>query len=143
MGWDAFGSPAKQYAIKNHIHPKDAVRDYGTDALRVYEMFIGDYSKDAAWSENGLKGCAKFLNRVWNIKDKLNNISEYTKEIETIIHKTIKKVTNDLLTQSYNTAVSSLMILLNEMDKLESISPKDYRLLLHILNPIAPILPKD
>jgi leucyl-tRNA synthetase len=127
----------------NVINPDDMVRDYGADALRVYEMFIGDYSKDASWSENGLKGCYKFLNRIWNLQDKLNDNEEYSKNIESLIHKTIKKVTDDILTQNYNTAVSSLMILLNEMDKMDNISKKDYRTILHLLNPIAPHITEE
>ena len=127
----------------NVINPDDVVRDYGADSLRVYEMFIGDYSKDASWSENGLKGCNKFLNRIWNLQNKLNDKDEYTSDIEGLIHKTIKKVTDDTLSQNYNTAISSMMILLNEMDKLDSISKKDYRVLLHLLNPYAPHITEE
>ena len=127
----------------NVVNPNDMVRDYGADALRTYEMFIGDYNKDAAWSENGLKGCFKFLNRVWNIQDKLNDNDDYTNEIVPIIHKTIKKVTDDIETLNYNTAISALMILLNEMDKLDSVSKKDYRTLLQLLNPFAPHITEE
>jgi len=95
----------------NVINPDDVIKEYGADALRTYEMFIGDYEKDAAWSTNGLKGCSKFLDRIYNIKDKLNDKSGYT--LETLVHQTIKKVTNDLENMKYNTAVSALMILLN------------------------------
>jgi len=127
----------------NVINPDDMVRDYGADALRVYEMFIGDYTKDAAWSENGLKGCFKFLNRIVNLQEKLNEQDTYTKSIESLIHKTIKKVEDDTNTLNYNTAISSLMILLNEMDKLETISKKDYRTILHLLNPFAPHITEE
>ena len=127
----------------NVVNPNDMVRDYGADALRTYEMFIGDYNKDAAWSENGLKGCFKFLNRVWNIQNKLNDNDDYTNEIVPIIHKTIKKVTDDIETLNYNTAISALMILLNEMDKLDSVSKKDYRTLLQLLNPFAPHITEE
>ena len=127
----------------NVVNPNDMIKEYGADALRTYEMFIGDYSKDAAWSENGLKGCYKFLNRVWNLQEKLNNNETYSKKLETIIHKTIKKVTNDLETLNYNTAVSALMILLNDMDKEESITRADYRVLLQLLNPFAPHLTEE
>ena len=127
----------------NVVNPNDMVRDYGADALRVYEMFIGDYSKDAAWSENGLKGCFKFLNRVWNLQNKLNTEENYTTSLENAIHKTIKKVTEDIESLNYNTAVSALMILLNEMDKLTSISRADYRILLQLLNPFAPHLTEE
>ena len=125
------------------VNPNDMVRDYGADALRVYEMFIGDYTKDATWSENGLKGCKKFLNRIWNLQDKLNDCCEYSKNLENLIHKTIKKVTNDIETLNYNTAVSALMILLNEMDKEKEISRRDYRTILHLLNPFAPHITEE
>ena len=127
----------------NVINPDDMVSEYGADSLRVYEMFIGDYTKDASWSENGLKGCFKFLNRVWNLQDKLNNDSGFSSNLENIIHKTIKKVTNDINNMSYNTAISSLMILLNEMDKFDSITRDDYRLLLQLLNPFAPHITEE
>ena len=127
----------------NVINPDDIIRDYGADALRVYEMFIGDYTKDAAWSDNGLKGCYKFLNRIWNLQDKLNDKNGYTASIESLIHKTIKKVSDDINNLAYNTAVSALMILLNEMDKLESITKDDYRIILHLLNPIAPHITEE
>ena len=106
-------------------------------------MFIGDYTKDASWSENGLKGCFKFLNRIWNLQDKLNDNKGYSSSLENSIHKTIKKVTNDINDMSYNTAVSSLMILLNEMDKLDSISRDDYRVILQLLNPFAPHITEE
>ncbi len=122
----------------NVINPDDMVNLYGADALRTYELFIGDYTKDAAWSDNGLKGCKRFLDKVIRIKDKVTEGDEYSSSLENIIHKTIKKVTNDLSTMNYNTAVSSLMILSNEFDKCENISKKDYEILLILLNPIAP-----
>ena len=127
----------------NVVNPDDMVANYGADALRTYEMFIGDYPKDAAWSENGLKGCKKFLERVDRIKNKLTEVDEYSKNLESLMHKTIKKVTNDLLSMKYNTAVSALMILLNAMEKEESITYKDYRTLLALLNPIAPHITEE
>lgn len=127
----------------NVVNPDDMVANYGADALRTYEMFIGDYPKDAAWSENGLKGCKKFLERVDRIKGKLTCGEEYSKNLESLMHKTIKKVTNDLLSMKYNTAVSALMILLNAMEKEESITHKDYRTLLALLNPIAPHITEE
>ena len=127
----------------NVVNPDDVVKEYGADALRTYEMFIGDYEKDASWSENGLKGCKKFLDRIYRLGTKLNGSNEYTKDVEIIINQTIKKVTDDLNTIKYNTAVSALMILLNELEKLDSISNKDYRTLLHLLNPIAPHITEE
>ena len=127
----------------NVVNPNDMIRDYGADALRVYEMFIGDYSKDAAWSENGLKGCKKFLNRIWNLQEKVIDGNDYSKSLENIIHKTIKKVTDDIESLNYNTAVSALMILLNEMDKQENITKQDYRIILQLLNPFAPHMTEE
>ena len=122
----------------NVVNPDDMVKAYGADALRVYEMFIGDYEKDAAWSENGLKGCKRFIDKIYRLKDKVSDKEEYTESLEILINKTIKKVTEDIDTMNYNTAVSALMILANAYDKLDSISRKDYRTLLVLLNPIAP-----
>ena len=127
----------------NVVNPNDMVNDYGADALRVYEMFIGDYTRDASWNENGLKGCKKFLDKVYRLGTKLNDSYEYTSTLESLIHKTIKKVSNDIEGLSYNTAVSALMILTNEYDKQDSISKKDYRLLLQLLNPFAPHMTEE
>jgi len=125
----------------NVINPDDIVNEYGADALRTYEMFIGDYEKDAAWSTNGLKGCKKFLDRIWKIQEKLNDKEGYTNE--TLVHQTIKKVSNDLENMKYNTAVSSLMILLNDYEKYDSITKDDLRVLIHLLNPIAPHITEE
>ena len=127
----------------NVVNPNDMVREYGADALRTYEMFIGDYSKDASWSENGLKGCKRFLDRVWKLQTKLNDSNEYSKSLEIIINKTIKKVTEDFNNLDYNTAVSALMILLNEMEKEEYVSRLDYRTFITLLNPIAPHITEE
>ena len=127
----------------NVVNPDDMVKQYGADALRTYELFIGDYEKDASWSENGLKGCKRFLDRVYRLKDKVVEGFMYSKEVENLIHKTIKKVTNDIETMKYNTAVSSLMILTNEFEKLETITKTDYKTLLILLNPIAPHITEE
>ena len=127
----------------NVINPDDMVRIYGADALRCYELFIGDYEKDAAWSDNGLKGCKRFLDRIERLKDKVVDGEEYSKDLENIIHKTIKKVTNDLSTMKYNTAVSSLMILTNAFEEKDKITKKDYQTLLILLNPIAPHITEE
>ncbi len=125
----------------NVINPNDIVEEFGADALRTYEMFIGDYEKEAAWSTNGLKGCKRFLDRVWKIGESLNEKTGYS--LETLTHQTIKKVTNDIELMKYNTAVSALMILLNNYEKLETITKDDYRIFLHLLNPIAPHMTEE
>lgn len=127
----------------NVVNPDDMVKAYGADALRTYELFIGDYEKDAAWSENGLKGCKRFLDKIYRLKDKVTDGNEYSKPLENIINKTIKKVTNDIDTMNYNTAVSALMILSNAYDKEEKLTKKDYEVLLTLLNPIAPHITEE
>lgn len=125
----------------NVVNPDDIVKEFGADTLRTYEMFIGDYEKVASWSTNGLKGCKKFLDRIWKIKDKLNENENYTDEV--LVNRTIQKVTNDLLNMKYNTAVSALMILLNNYEKYESISKSDLYILIKLLNPIAPHITEE
>jgi leucyl-tRNA synthetase len=125
------------------VDPIDTINEYGADALRTYEMFIGDYEKDSVWSDNGLKGCKKFLDRIYRMKDKLVSDNNYSKELENIIHKTIKKVTNDMLSMKFNTAVSALMILVNEYDKMDNITSGDYKVLLTLLNPMAPHMTEE
>ena len=127
----------------NVINPDDIVKEYGADALRVYEMFMGDYEQDAPWSTDSLKGCKRFLDRIIRLKDKINDEDTYTKDLEVIIHQSIKKVTHDLTNMSYNTAVSTLMILLNKYEEQAFITKKDYTLLLTLLNPIAPHITEE
>lgn len=127
----------------NVVNPDDMIKSYGADALRCYELFIADYSMDAAWSEQGLKGCKRFLDRIYKLKEKVNNKEAYTESLEIIINQTIKKVTEDLENMKYNTAVSSLMILLNEFDNYNEITKKDYQVLLTLLNPIAPHITEE
>ncbi len=122
----------------NVVNPDDVVNEFGADALRIYEMFIGDYQQDASWSTDSLRGCKRFIDKIIRMKDKVVDKEEYTPSLENIIHKTIKKVENDLQTMSYNTAVSSLMILVNNYDEQKEITKADYKLLLTLLNPIAP-----
>lgn len=125
----------------NVVNPNDIVEDMGADALRVYEMFIGDYEKDAAWSTNGLKGCKRFLDRVWRLQEKLTDKTGYTNEV--LVNKTIKKVTTDIENMKYNTAVSALMIMVNEYEAMNSITKDDMRILLLLLSPIAPHISEE
>ena len=127
----------------NVINPDDIVKEFSADILRVYEMFMGDYEQDVPWSTESLKGCKRFIEKVIRLKDKVVDNSSYTKELEVIINKTIKKVENDLTTMRYNTAVSSLMILTNAYDEKETITKEDYHLLLTLLNPIAPHITEE
>ena len=127
----------------NVINPDDIVKEYGADTLRLYEMFMGDYTMDAPWNTDSLRGCKRFIDKVYKLKDKVNEKLGFTKELEVLQNKTIKKVTYDLTHMGYNTAVSSLMILTNKYTDLESITKDDYRLLLILLNPIAPHITEE
>ena len=122
----------------NVINPDDILGEYGADTLRMYEMFISDYTMDAPWNIDSLRGCKRFIERVIKLKNKLNDKKGYTKELEVLQNKTIKKVEHDLHNMGYNTVVSTLMILANKYEEQESITKDDYRLLLTLLNPIAP-----
>jgi len=125
----------------NVINPNDIVEEFGADTLRTYEMFIGDYEKEAAWSTNGLKGCRKFLDRVWKLSERVLEGSGYTDE--TLVHRTIKKVSYDIEHMKYNTAVSALMIMLNEYEKFATITRDDVKILITLLNPIAPHMTEE
>ncbi|MGI6329735.1 MAG: class I tRNA ligase family protein [Bacilli bacterium] len=127
----------------NIINPNDIILEYGTDVLRTYELFMGDYESDTAWSNNGLKGCKRFLDRLWKIKDKVQEGDLYSSDLESIIHQTIKKVSHDIEEMKYNTAVSAIMILLNEYEKKDFITKADLRILLLLLNPIAPHITEE
>ena len=127
----------------NVINPDDIVKEYGADALRTYEMFMGDYQMDAPWSTESLRGCKRFLDKVERLKDKVNDQAGYTQSLEVIQNKTIKKIEYDLTHMGYNTVISGLMILANAYDDLETITKDDYRLLLLLLNPIAPHITEE
>ena len=122
----------------NVINPDDIVKEYGADVLRIYEMFMGDYQMDAPWSTDSLRGCKRFVDKVVRLKDKLNDKEGFTDSLEVLQNKTIMKIEYDMTHMGYNTCISSLMILVNAYDELESITKEDYRLLLKLLNPIAP-----
>jgi len=125
----------------NVINPDDIVNEYGADTLRVYEMFIGDYQQDAAWSVDSLRGCKRFIDRIIKLKDKINDSNDYTNEV--LANKTIKKVENDILTLKFNTAISALMIMVNEYEKQDTVTKADYKLLLTLLNPFAPHITEE
>ena len=127
----------------NVINPDDIVNEYGADTLRLYEMFMGDYQQDAPWSTDSLRGCRRFIDKVIRLKDKVVDGEEYSKDLEVLIHKSIKKVQYDLLHMAYNTAVSTLMILANAYDDKDSITKADYKVLLTLMNPIAPHITEE
>lgn len=127
----------------NVINPDDIVNEYGADVLRVYEMFMGDYQMDAAWSIDSLRGCKRFLDRIIRLKDKINDNEGFTDSLEVLQNKTIKKIEYDMTHMGYNTVISSLMILTNAYDALDTITKEDYRLLITLLNPIAPHITEE
>lgn len=122
----------------NVINPDDIVNEYGADTMRTYEMFIGDFEKDAPWSDDGVKGCRRFLERVWNLQDILVEGEEYSEDMETLFHKTIEKVSNDYENLKYNTAIAQLMTLQNELKAKGSVNRAEFTTFLILLNPVAP-----
>ena len=126
----------------NVINPDDIVNEFGADTLRLYEMFMGDYQQDVPWNTDSLRGCKRFVDRVIKLKEKAIHKPGYTKNLEAIQNKTIKKVTDDFNNMGYNTAVSALMILANAYEEKE-FTRDDYRLLLILLNPIAPHITEE
>ena len=127
----------------NVVNPDDIVNDYGADTLRTYEMFIGAFDLSASWSENGVKGCRRFLERVWKLQDILTEGDGYSSDMETEMHQTIKKVSNDFENLKYNTAIAALMTLLNDFAKKGSITKGEYRTFLLLLNPVAPHITEE
>ncbi len=124
----------------NGIDPMLMVEKYGADSLRLWMSFIGDYSEAAIWSEDGLKACFKLLTRVWNMQDILKEGDKYSKELEFAVNTAIKKVGEDIESYKFNTAISAIMILVNEIYKVKSINKKEFETLLVILSPFAPHL---
>ena len=127
----------------NVINPDDIVLDYGADTLRTYEMFIGAFELSASWSENGVKGCRRFLERVWKLQDILVDGDTYSEDMETKMHQTIKKVSNDYESLKYNTAIAAMMALLNDFAKKGSITRREYGTFLVLLNPVAPHITEE
>ena len=122
----------------NVVDPNDVVEVFGADVLRTYVLFMGDYEKAAPWSESSVKGCKRFVDRVWNLLEIVNDSEEYSKKLETSFHKTIKKVTEDIENLKYNTAIAALMTLLNEIYDAGSITRKELKTFILLLNPFAP-----
>ncbi len=127
----------------NVVNPDDIVRDYGADTLRLYEMFIGDFEKSAPWSQSSIKGCKRFLERIYGLLDILKDGDSYSPELESSFHKTIKKVTEDIEAMKFNTAIAAMMSLLNDISDHGSINKQEMRSLLLILNPFAPHITEE
>ena len=127
----------------NVVNPDDIVRDYGADTLRTYEMFIGAFELSACWSEDGVKGCRRFLERVWKLQDIVNEEEGYSDDLETKLHQTIKKVSTDFESLKYNTAIAAMMSLINEFYKKGSVTKGEFKTLLTLLNPVAPHITEE
>ena len=127
----------------NVVNPDDIVQDYGADTLRTYEMFIGAFDLSAAWSEDGVKGCRRFLERVWKLQDILVDGDAYSADLETKMHQTIKKVSSDFESLKYNTAIAAMMGLINEFYRKNSITKTEYKTFLILLNPVAPHITEE
>jgi leucyl-tRNA synthetase len=138
----------------NVVNPDDIIEKFGADSLRIYEMFMGPFEQSIAWNSNGVVGARRFLQKVWELfeKSKIQN-PNYSKsnpkskiqkeKLERLIHRTIKKVSEDIENLKFNTAISSLMVLVNEMEKQEKVSLTDYQLLLKLLSPFAPHITEE
>ena len=127
----------------NVVNPDDIVRDYGADTLRTYEMFIGAFDLSACWSEDGVKGCRRFLERVWKLQDLVTDEEGFSKDMETKMHQTIKKVSSDFENLKYNTAIAAMMALINEFYKKGSVTRDEFKTFLILLNPVAPHITEE
>ncbi len=146
---EKYGDMAEHPVVKmskslgNVVNPDDIVEEYGADTLRTYEMFIGAFDLSACWSEEGVKGCRRFLERVWKLQDILVDGDGYSAELETKMHQTIKKVSSDYENLKYNTAIAAMMALINDMNRNNAVTRGEYKTLLTLLNPVAPHITEE
>ena len=127
----------------NVINPDDIVQEFGADAFRVYEMFMGPFDQTAPWSMESIRGCMKFLDRVWNMQDFLVEGDEYSDKFEKMMHKAIQKVSNDIEEMKFNTSVATFMTMVNEFYKAKTINKAEYKTFLQLLNPFAPHMTEE
>ncbi len=127
----------------NVINPDDVIAEYGADTLRLYEMFIGDFEKSAPWSTESIKGCKRFLDRVANLRNMVDDKTGYGADLESAFHKTIKKVTEDIDQMKFNTAIAAMMSLTNDLYNRGSVSVDELKTLITLLNPFAPHLTEE
>ena len=127
----------------NVVNPDDIVNEFGADTLRTYEMFIGAFELSAAWSNEGVKGCRRFLERVWKLQEIVTDEAGYSKELETRMHQMIKKVSSDFETLKYNTAIAAMMSLINDFYKAGKVTRDEFKTLLILLNPVAPHMTEE
>jgi leucyl-tRNA synthetase len=128
----------------NVINPDDIVKTYGADTLRLYEMFMGPFDQSIAWNTDSIMGARRFIEKVWRLQYRaVKKMKGKNTELEKALHKTVKKVSEDIETMSFNTAISSMMILVNEMEKSADIAVEDFKMFLQILAPFAPHITED
>ena len=127
----------------NVVNPDDIVQVYGADTLRTYEMFIGAFDLSASWSEDGVKGCRRFLERVWKLQTIMTGEEGYSADMETKMHQTIKKVSQDFESLKYNTAIAAMMALINDFYKKNAVTKGEYKTLITLLNPVAPHITEE
>ena len=127
----------------NVINPDDIVNEFGADTFRVYEMFMGPFDQTAPWSMESIRGCAKFLDRVWNMQDMLVEGDTYSPEFEKMMHQAIKKVSSDIEEMKFNTAVSTFMSMTNEFYRAKRINKAEFNTFLQLLNPFAPHMTEE
>ena len=127
----------------NVINPDDIVNEFGADTFRVYEMFMGPFDQVAAWSMESIRGCGKFLDRVWNMQNMLVDGDTYSKETEKMMHKAIKKVSQDIEDMKFNTSISTFMTIVNEFYKIGKINKAEFKTFLTLLNPFAPHITEE
>ncbi len=127
----------------NVVNPDDIIRDYGADTMRLYEMFIVDFEKTAPWSPKSIKGCKRFLDRVWSLQEKMTPEEGYSPELESAFHKLVKKVGEDIESLKFNTAIAAMMSVLNQMDEKGSVTKGELRAFITLLNPFAPHLTEE
>ena len=146
---EKYGEMAQHPVVKmskslgNVVNPDDIINEYGADTMRLYEMFIGDFEKAAPWNTASIKGCKRFLDRIWNLQEIVVDGDEYRKEVETLFHQTVKKVSEDIETLKYNTAIAALMTLFNAITDTGAITRKEYQDFLILLNPFAPHITEE
>lgn len=127
----------------NVVDPNDVVEDYGADVLRLYTLFMGDYEKATPWSENGIKGCKRFIDRVWGLQDILTDGDEYSEKLRSNFHKTIRKVTDDIEAMKFNTAIAAMMTLINDIYAVGIVNKAELSALCIMLNPFAPHITEE
>ncbi len=127
----------------NVVDPNNVVDEYGADTLRLYVLFMGDYEQAAPWSESSMKGCKRFLDRVWKLQEKVVDGDGYSDKLRSSMHKTIKKVSEDIENLRFNTAIAAMMGLINQIDEIGSLTKAEYRDLLIMLNPFAPHITEE